>query len=119
MAESLPIRIDSDVKTELESLRDNQLRVKTHSNAIEKLITYYKNNEQQKREDFEKGQAEKKRQEQTMVTLGSELKQEYIELGMELGLKSEGTILQFLLEHFKNSSSIDKETLKTLLYLKA
>jgi hypothetical protein len=117
LAESVTVRIDVETKMNLEKLKE-KVRFSTHSDGVEKLIKYYLENERKKQLDYEEKQAEKERHKKETLDVGEELKKRYIDFGNNLGFRIESEkALHILLEHYKNSDSIRKETLQEILRL--
>lgn len=113
MSSRAMVQIPEELKTKVEELKETFF-AKTNYEVIEKLVAYYERGERQKIEDRQKREAEKQYQQEEMIYVGADLKKKYLEFGQSLSFKSESTPLVFLLEHFKNSPSIDKRTLNFL-----
>ncbi|WP_298737674.1 hypothetical protein [uncultured Chitinophaga sp.] len=109
MSSRTPIQVPIELKEAVEEMKGT-LRAGTHYEVIEKLIRYYNDNEQLKREQDEQRQLEKQKQQETMIYLGEELKRGYMHLNKSLGFASDASGVQFLIEHYENSLTIDKKT---------
>lgn len=116
MATRTPIQVPEELKNEVEAFKD-KLHVKTNYEVIEKLITYYNRTEQWKAEERKKREEQEQNRKETMVYLGEKTKEEYMQLGEFLGLKSEPAIAEFLIAHYHLSGTFSKELLGLLVTL--
>ncbi|MNW41484.1 hypothetical protein D3C74_186220 [compost metagenome] len=109
VAESTQIRIDVSVKTELEALRDNVYRCKTHSDAIHQLIYDLDN--------FKKFQCNVKKEKadrddvdrNTGLFIEPEVKNEFLTLQKNLKL-NDTNMIRFLLHHYGAALHMDMVT---------
>jgi hypothetical protein len=107
MAESAPMRIDVDVKSELETLKD-RFHAKTHSDAVQKLITYYNSNERQRETDRQEREREKQRRNAEDVHLGGGRKEALTKFQNSYHFRSPADAIDFLLEAFYSSPSMGR-----------
>ena len=125
MAESTQIRIDCEVKTLLEDVRDKNSHLKTHSDSIKFLISYKQNTEQELKEikvkadqdNYYRDEAtslETSRRYSEDITLGMDRKSSLKELADDLGLYDENRVIDFLFYHFYKTNTFYKDS---LLYL--
>jgi hypothetical protein len=104
------IRVELEAKEQLEGLRDGELRVKTHSDALVRLM-FDRKMDRKKIEDLqEKARQEKERHEAEDVNLGEKRKFVFSELQAALNLRTLPDLLDLLLEHYHNSPQLDKAT---------
>lgn len=106
-----PIQVPDELKARIEGLKET-LYINTIHGVIEKLVKFYEETQENKIRQAEERAAAKAKFEAEAVNLGSELKNRYVSLQNELGFRDEGAALIFLLEHYKNSPTLDKETFK-------
>lgn len=122
MAESTQIRIDVDVKKNLEFVRDREIRLKTHSDAIEHLINYKMSAEKEIkelhatiREEIKNREQEEAvellRKQQEDINLGVDRKNSLQKLTERLGLGDLNSTLDFLTFVFEKTETFDKSTL--------
>lgn len=116
MSVRTPIQVPEELKSNIDDLK-GKFHAKTHYEVIEKLVNYYNSNEKQKEADRKQRELDKQKQKQTMVYLGEKTKEQYVQLGEFLGLKSEASIAEFLLAHYHESPSISKEMIGLLVSL--
>lgn len=115
---STQIRIDSGVKLKLESYRDTVSGLKTHSDAIERLLSYHASAEREKAENGKAAEIEKKRRGLEDVTLGRDRKEVLILFKEKYGLPDLNSMLDVLLHHFETAESLSKDTVHLLLSLR-
>lgn len=106
-----PIQVPEELKDTMDVMQ-GEFRAKTSYEVIERLISYYREGEKQKKIDFERKQMEKQQQQATMIHLGEGVKTNYMRFSNDLGFGNESSAVQFLLEHYENSRSIDMQTFK-------
>lgn len=109
MSVRTPIQVPEELKNQVEGLREG-FHAKTNYEVIEKLIKHYQASVRQKEIDRQEREKEKQRREAEDLFLGSELKQQFTQYQEKVGLKSPGSAMKLLLEHFEKSDKIDKET---------
>lgn len=109
------MRIDDGVKVNLEQIRDISFRVDTHSDAVEKLIQYYRRMEEEKIKETEARRLEKERRGREDVTLGVKRKQCLIQLKQLLELPDLNDVVDVLLMHFENTDQVCKDVLLHIL----
>ncbi|OBZ15201.1 hypothetical protein A8L34_29525 [Bacillus sp. FJAT-27264] len=116
---STQVRIGTGVKLELESYRDNFLGPKsTHSDAVERLLSYYASSEKEKAADHKAADLEKKRRGYEDVTLGRDRKELLTVFQEKYGLPDLNAMLDVMLHHFETSDSLSKVTVDLLLSLR-
>ncbi|MEK3837942.1 hypothetical protein [Paenibacillus sp. FSL R7-0128] len=115
---STQIRIDSGVKLELESYRDTVRMVKTHSEAIEKLLSYHKLSEREKAENAKTADAEKKRRGLEDITLGRDRKELLIVFKERYGMPDLNSMLDVMIRHFEKAEALSMDTVHLLLSLR-
>jgi len=99
-------------------MRDSSFRVRTHSAAIQKLMSEHISSQKCIASLREEKAAEKERIRHECLDIGPEMKQRFSDLADTLGIRSPAAALDFLIEHFNNSPSIDKATLNLLLHVR-
>lgn len=100
-----PSQLPEELKNTIDELKGT-FRAKTHYEVIERLITYYARNEQQKEEDRKRRAQEAAHQEATMIELGEETKRLFLATKERLGLPTDEKTVDFLVGHFTNSDSM-------------
>lgn len=107
---STQIRIELQVKSDLETYRDIILKKGTHSDAICSLMEVRVSSE--RNIDRLKGElaSEKERRGLEDLTLGEKRKKAIVTLQQELGLRNPNDLIDFLVEHYHNSPQLDKAT---------
>ncbi|WP_336791123.1 hypothetical protein [Paenibacillus sp. MMO-177] len=109
MSARTPIQVPTELKEAVEEMKST-LYASTHYEVIEKLIKYYNETEEWKKQQREQRELDKQKQQQTMIYLGEETKQGYMQFSKSLGFASDQSGVQFLIEHYENSITIDKKT---------
>lgn len=107
---STQIRIDLDVKKELETLRDMAFRAKTHSDAIAHLINERVAHKQKIKELLNQIEEKKAKDASESITLGEARKKALVNLKEQLLLKSPNDVIDLLIELYHNSDKLDKAT---------
>jgi hypothetical protein len=111
MSTRSPIQVPDELKTKIDSMKE-RFYAKTHYEVIEKLLSNFEKNLILNEKRIVDQQAEKDRQKAEVIQLTTSIKKKYIDFQNEMGFKKETDVFEFLYEHYKNSKSIDKQTLK-------
>jgi hypothetical protein len=114
MSSRSPIQLDNEIKTNLEAFRDRQ-RLKTHSDAVERLLERVQQADKYKSEVEYDREAEKQRKAAEDIYAGEELKQRFKQLGNELGIRSDAGLLAVLIDHFDGSLQVPRTTLDLII----
>lgn len=102
MSARSPIQVPEELKNEIESMK-NRMYARTNYEVIDKLIKYYQANEAQKARERERQKAED-------INLGEDLKKELVQFRDQMRLNSDAAAVTLLLDHFKRSDKLSKET---------
>ncbi|OMD76588.1 hypothetical protein [Paenibacillus odorifer] len=114
---STQIRIDSEVKLTLEEYRDT-VRLKTHSDAIESLLTYHTGSERDKALEARNSESEKKRRGLEDITLGRDRKQILVLFKEKYGMPDLNSMFDVMLHHFETADKLSMDTVHLLLSLR-
>lgn len=117
MSSRSPIQVPEELKTKVDDLKE-RFRAKTHYEVIENLVHRHEAFNSYKEQQEAKWSAEKLRQDQEMLQVGSFIKDACKSVKEDLSIKSDESLLQFLLHHYHQSNSFDKSTLMLLRDLK-
>lgn len=115
---STQIRIGLEVKGRLEEYRDNEFKVKTHSDAIDTALDRYnaqRNQINDLKSTIEDMKIHAGRED---ITLGYELKEKLLETMKELGLSSPAAVVDLLLFNWSLSLQVDRSTFDYYVTLK-
>lgn len=112
------IRINGKTKLELENVRDEIFRVKTHSDAIERLLIKRVVLEEKIAELESDREQEKKRQTKQDLHLGSERKDALKAMAAEHGIADPAVLVDLLMLHFNTSPSFSREVLLSFAKLR-
>lgn len=115
---STQIRIDGQVKLDLEHVRDNVFNCKTHSFAIQRLLIKRETLERIVNEMKSEAEQEKRRQQEQDLCLGVDRKNELKALGKSLGISDPVVMVDFLIHHFNSSDVVSKDTMIFLAKLR-
>jgi hypothetical protein len=115
---STQIRIDSEVKLTLEKYRDSIRGLKTHSDAIESLLTYHTGSERDKELEAKKSDSEKKRRGLEDITLGRDRKEVLILFKEKYGMPDLNSMFDVMLHHFETADKLSMDTVHLLLSLR-
>jgi hypothetical protein len=113
MSTRTPIQIPVELKERMDQMKD-KLRSSSQHEMIGDLIDYYNKGEKQKLIDYEAKNAEKKRQDETMLQLTLDSKKAFNDLKYEFAFRSDVSTLDFLMVHYLNSGTVCKEALELL-----
>lgn len=118
MAESTGIRVDLDVKERLENYRDQRYRRKTHSDTIAALMDEIESNDRARVRRMEEEANQTAYKESCMLDIGQEMKSRFSAAKAELGLRTDGAVIEFLLDHYEGSAQIGIGAFETYRRLK-
>lgn len=109
MSARSPIQVPEELKNRVEELK-GKFYAKTNYEVIERLCQYYEQSENQKVIERQKREREEEERRETMVYLGSDTKEKFVEFTKDMGFRSESDSINFLLAHYQNSGNMDMKT---------
>ncbi|CAM4522630.1 hypothetical protein [Paenibacillus macerans] len=99
------MRVPHELKEELNELK-GKLYVTTPHEAVRKLIVYHSKSEQEKIDL-------KAYQDAKMLDVGENMKRRFQEVKEDLGLRTDGAVLEFLIENYQGSLQLGMGAFET------
>lgn len=109
-----PIQLEDYVKAELERYKNEVFRVKTHSDAVSKLMEKVKSDDKEIKKLQESIRREKERHEKEDINLGEQRKYALLSLMKILRLTDIVDVFDFLIMHYETSDKVSREIIEWL-----